>query len=531
MKNTANRYTGLLLALLLLMTAACLVSCKKAEDGGIAGTGEKQSEDGQKEDKEETSKEEDTDADGSESSKKEAEEALAEAPDEPVDEEWIGVLKENGTFYDALYSLPKIMEEDPGNHPDNVKMPDGIIRDNLDYYIPQMNEDDGDDGLTAPGSMAEVAGTWIPITAKYQDIETDYTWIKDAGVDFHLILNEDGTGKCNMYGGEQDAPWNEKTILISGKDCSYGLDADGHLVAYFDPGLETNMSWVFASEAEYGEIADSMKPDQSGFLGKKLEDGKLYRLKGAYIGNEKLNEDSDDPQYTPEDHFIVMAETDEDTHNGYGYIREGAEDIALYYQSDRGIIKPINENTKDRSRLNGRWKFELSDDGKLLKLWKGYADMPQKYDEYELCEDEEAPISHLAVGPVPDRESIEVPEGTHKKAGFWHLDRIYDYQYNFEDPLKENSLKEGADYNAYGEDTRKYDADIWYVLREDGTGYMRVWNKYYEVVWNDDVQYYYDISGRHQMGTVVGEIDYDDNFIRLFKDELNEVPEYPEELK
>ena len=51
------------------------------------------------------------------------------------------------------------------------------------------------------------------------------------------------------------------------------------------------------------------------------------------------------------------------------------------------------------------------------------------------------------------------------------------------------------------------------------------------MVWDDDKQYYYDISGRHQMGTVVGELDYDRTFMRMFKDEINEVPEYPEELK
>ena len=42
--------------------------------------------------------------------------------------------------------------------------------------------------------------------------------------------------------------------------------------------------------------------------------------------------------------------------------------------------------------------------------------------------------------------------------------------------------------------------------------------------------FYYDISGKHQLSIVVGEIDYDGTFMRMFKDELNPVPEYPEEL-
>ena len=49
--------------------------------------------------------------------------------DEVVDEKWIEVLKENGTFYDAFYNYPKIMKEEEPNHPDNVKMPGGIIKE------------------------------------------------------------------------------------------------------------------------------------------------------------------------------------------------------------------------------------------------------------------------------------------------------------------------------------------------------------------------------------------------------------------
>ena len=63
---------------------------------------------------------------------------LAELADEEVDEEWMEVLEANGSFYDAFYNLRKIMKEEEPNHPDEVKMPDGIIKDNNDYYIPDM---------------------------------------------------------------------------------------------------------------------------------------------------------------------------------------------------------------------------------------------------------------------------------------------------------------------------------------------------------------------------------------------------------
>ena len=85
----------------------------------------------------------------------------------------------------------------------------------------------------------------------------------------------------------------------------------------------------------------------------------------------------------------------------------------------------------------------------------------------------------------------------------------------------------------YGEDVRKYGTDLWYVLNPDGTGYMRVWDKYFELVWNDDMIYYYDISGRHILSIGVGTILADKGGIaqvRLFKDELNPAPPRPKEL-
>ena len=452
---------------------------------------------------------------------------IAQAVDENVDEKWIEVLEENGTFYDALYSLPKIMKEDPGDHPVDIKIPDGIIKENLDYYIPQMQQDDGDDEGEVP-AMSDIIGRWLPVTAKYEDIETDYTWAREAGVDMHLELNEDGTSSCNMYDGEQKDSWDEKIIKLNGMECEYRMVGD-NLVLSRDMGLDTKMSWTFERDNKNNSFVRAHEDQVTGFNGHRLSKGKLYRLARTYEGKDKKDASVDDPELSPEDHFVVLVETDEDAHNGFGYMRSGITDTALYYQSDRGIVKLINENTGDRSGGQGRTKFEMEDDDKLLRLWPGYMGNPNKYYEYELCEDEPAPISHLAVGPTPDR-NFEIPEGTHEKAGVWRLDRIYSYTYLANDPLMQGEYRD-VDDTVYGEKTRKYDADIWYVLRKDGTGYMRVWNKYFEVVWSDDEQYYYDISGRHKLGTVVGEIDYDALFTRLFKDELNPEPEYPDELK
>ena len=449
---------------------------------------------------------------------------LAESVDEQVDEKWIDVLKENGTFYDAFYNYRKIMKEEKPDHPDNVKMPKGIIKANNDYYIPDMEVPE-----TETADMSEIVGRWIPVSTTYMDNTTDWSWARKAGVDFHLDLNEDGTSSCNMFGGEQEGPWNEKTIPISGKDCSYGMEGD-YLILHADMGLGAEMVYKFERDSKGNALVRAHEDDVTEYLGHKLEDGKVYRLARIYEGGKETKVSSEDAENSPDDHFVVMVETDEEYHSGYGYMRSGIKDTALYYQGDRGLVKLINEDVTDRSNGMGRTKYEMEDDDKLLRLWPGYQRDSDKYYEYEVSEDEEAPISHLAVGPNPDR-NFEIPEGTHEKAGFYRLDKIYGYTYVANDPFMETEFQAGIDDNVYGTDSRKYDADVWYVLNDDGTGYMRVWNRYFEVVWSDSEQYYYDISGRHKIGVTVGEIDYDGTFIRMFKDEINEVPEYPDELK
>ena len=72
-----------------------------------------------------------------------------------------------------------------------------------------------------------------------------------------------------------------------------------------------------------------------------------------------------------------------------------------------------------------------------------------------------------------------------------------------------------------------------YCMMPDGTGYMRVWDKYFDLVWNDNEIYYYDVSGRHLLSLSVGCFYFDRGgaaIVRLFKDELNPVPPRPKEL-
>ena len=346
-----------------------------------------------------------------------------------IDEEWMAVLSANGTMYDAFYALPDIMKSEKPDHKDDVKLPEGLTKDNYDYYneVPE-------DWELPPGDMAATAGRWIPHTALYMGIETDYSWIKEAGVDFHLILNADGTGSCNMYGStEAEVTWNETNIVLTNPqrmECTYELNGDTLNIWYL-PKEDREQSWVFIRDG--AQVAsDEDKDGEEEDLGQELRDGKLYRLVCLYENGEEKKAEAGDPDTDPEDHFAVLVETDGEKHSGYGYYRDGDEDVPIYYQTERNLIKKIRENTADRSAGMGRTKFESEDGGKRIRIWPRYQNDPTLYMEYELADDkeEEIPVSHLAVGPMPDRE-FEIPEGERELLGFYRLDRIPEYMYYY----------------------------------------------------------------------------------------------------
>ena len=285
--------------------------------------------------------------------------------------------------------------------------------------------------------------------------------------------------------------------------------------------------------------------------------------------------DAGDPTTNPADHFIVLVPTGE--RGGYGYVRSGDTEDKWFF--------PLGEDDKYRKQkkdiafafLHDMFFYWDNRDG-LTEYW--YIERPGygteiKYGrievsgrtvkwyprwfggirtdlclEYELAEGEKPPVSHIAVGPANSRKSFGIPEGPRTKAGFWRLDRIQGYKDFVKTPMtKEEREKapkgpaEAATVEAlqkliderftYGEDARKYGVDLWYVLEPDGTGYMRVWDKYFDLVWNDNEIYYYDVSGRHLLSIAVGSFYFDRGgaaFVRLFKDEQNPVPPRPAEL-
>ena len=389
--------------------------------------------------------------------------------------------------------------------------------------------------------------------------------------------------------------WNDRTITLTfPHETSGHYSLEGNRLIYCQQ-MRGNIEEVYVFERESDFMAKSpLSPGMVLQLGGSVSDtafssnaiidgpdlgkelpGQVYRLKQWTEGGKVTKADAGDPTTNPADHFIVLVPTGE--RGGYGYVRSGDTEDRWFF--------PLGEDDKYRKQkkdiafafLHDMFFYWDNRDG-LTEYW--YIERPGygteiKYGrievsgrtvkwyprwfggirtdlclEYELAEGEKPPVSHIAVGPANSRKSFGIPEGPRTKAGFWRLDRIQGYKDFVKMPMtKEEREKapkgpaEAATVEAlqkliderftYGEDARKYGVDLWYVLEPDGTGYMRVWDKYFDLVWNDNEIYYYDISGRHLLSIAVGSFYFDRGgaaFVRLFKDEQNPVPPRPAEL-
>ena len=469
----------------------------------------------------------------------EIKETAGEDADEEIeiDPEWQEILMDNGTIYDAFYEYAWIIDEESPTHTDDVKLPAGLSKQDYSYYEKSAEELDHSD--LAPGDMDAVAGIWLPGIAKIMDIESDFGSVIAAGVDKHLILNADGSGECNVWDVDSELTWTPEYIHLNKPlecDWTYELSDDGNELTTWYTVMGIGQEWeVHYIRKEFYEstmYATVQTGDHD--LGKKLpEEAKMYELVCIVDGDTVSKATEGDPALDPKDNYLVLVETDKTRHGGYGYFRRENEDTPIYYQSNRNLAKTINENTADRSRGMDHTRIE-TEDKDIVKLWPDYQHDPDLHMEYQLSDASKIPVSHVSLGPVENRD-FEIPEGSHDKAGFYHLDRIPLYMYRFKDtfygdPEHFTDLWNGLDDVVFGTDTRKYDCDIWYVLDEDGTGYMRIMRNYFELAWCDDEIYYYDASGRHKLGNVPGEIDFDSCFVRLFLDEINPVPERPVEL-
>ncbi len=389
--------------------------------------------------------------------------------------------------------------------------------------------------------------------------------------------------------------WNDRTITLSFPDETSGhYSLEGNRLIYCQQ-LRGNMEEVYVFERESDFMAKlPLSPGMVLQLGGSLSDtafssnaiidgpdlgkdlpGRIYRLKQWSENGKVTKADAKDPTTNPADHFIVLVPTGE--RGGYGYVRSGDTEDKWFFPL--GDDDQFRKQKKDvsfaflhdmffywdaRDGLTEYWLIERPGYGTEIKYGrievsgKTVKWYPRWYGgirtglclEYELAENENPPRSHIAVGPANSRRSFGIPDGPRTKAGFWRLDRIQGYRDFLKKPMTKeerekapNGLAEAASAEelqriiderfTYGEDARKYGADLWYVLEPDGTGYMRVWDKYFNLVWNDGEIYYYDVSGRHLLSIAVGSFYFDRGgaaLVRLFKDELNPVPPRPAEL-
>ncbi|MBQ7514871.1 MAG: hypothetical protein IJS96_01200 [Schwartzia sp.] len=521
---------------------------------------------------------------------------------EPVDAAWQEALKKNGTFSEAFLRLGDIMQTGQPNHADDVKLPKGLQHasyDNMYHNKKYQYRDKDMQSAKNPMDMKQAAGRWVQV----QEYVFPGMGMLQGHIanGFHLVLNADGTGTYDKYGGVDEGnyikpvKWNDRTITLTfPHETSGHYSLEGNRLIYCQQ-LQAGIEEVYVFERESDFMAKlplspgmvlqlGGSPSDTAFssnaiidgpdLGKELP-GQVYRLKQWSEGGKVTKADAKDPTTNPADHFIVLVKTGE--RGGYGYVRSGDPEDKWFFPL--GDDDKYRQQKKDvsfaflhdmffywdaKDGLTEYWYIErpgygteikygrLEVSGKTVKWyprWYGglKADLCL---EYELAEGEKPPKSHIAVGPANSRKSFGIPEGPRTKAGFWRLDRIQGYRDFVKKPMTKEEREKAPSGPAeassveelqkiidarftYGEDARKYGADLWYVLEPDGTGYMRVWDKYFDLVWNDNEIYYYDVSGRHLLSIAVGSFYFDRGgaaLVRLFKDELNPVPPRPKEL-
>ena len=448
-----------------------------------------------------------------------------------------------------------------------------------------------------PADMKKVAGRYVQVQEFVYPGMGMFVGHVANGMHLVLNEDGTGTfDKYGPVDGDENASyikpvkWNDRTITMT-----FPMEMGGHyslegnrltVCTKMNAGIEE--VYVFERESDY--IANlpltpamvlqmGYSPSDNSFssnsiidgedLGKELP-GKVYRLKQWTQGGKTVPAKADDPTTNPADHFIVLVESG--NRFGYGYVRNGDTEDAWFYPI--AFEDKHRQNKKEisyamlhdmffywdrRDNLLETWlierpgygtdkkysKIEVS--GKTVKWYpRGLSALDTDLClEYELSEGEKPPVSHTSIGPVNNRKFV-IPNGPKTMAGFWRLDRIQGYKDYGKIPTGEHGHKKPAEATSveelkkiiderftYGEDARKLGVDLWYVLEPDGTGYMRVWDKYFELVWDDNEIYYYDISGRHLLSLGVGSFYIhrgEISIARLFKDELNPVPPRPKEL-
>ena len=77
-------------------------------------------------------------------------------------------------------------------------------------------------------ATGSIAGYYKLLKTEENGSVTDATILSSIGLEIYLVLNEDGTGKMNLFGAEMDLTWDDESISFYDEKTTYEYD-DGKL--------------------------------------------------------------------------------------------------------------------------------------------------------------------------------------------------------------------------------------------------------------------------------------------------------------
>ena len=92
----------------------------------------------------------------------------------------------------------------------------------------EQDAQDEQDEQDAQDTKDTIAGYYKLVKTEQSGTVTDATILSEVGLEIYIVLNEDGSGKMNLFGAEMDVKWDEESITFNDEKASYEC-ADGKL--------------------------------------------------------------------------------------------------------------------------------------------------------------------------------------------------------------------------------------------------------------------------------------------------------------
>lgn len=454
----------------------------------------------------------------------------AEVPEDPAkaaEREAIhDMLRENGTFYEAYWSLtdtlvPGYKYEAPDHKWDETPWESQGSEFRRKY--PDLKESD-------------VTGKYVFTSQTYEGETTDYSYLLTMDDSYNSVLwiEEGSVGQLNRFGQETPVRWNMDGWINMGlpDSATWELNGDELHIIYNE-----NTRDVY-TRVETDDAPPVIKsPQEQEAKGYKKIEGRVYRLVRK-VDPEVASYTDGYPGWEECDPFGTVIESSDEnfvvfTDDGYGFSRSQGKDFSFYYLEDRdywepvinGFFKGVQEYAYTAEGVDEGEGNHYEVRGSTLRVYKSdayatevyYDDNPDvwkvtmydTWDEYELTDETYVITRNPDIGMPDSWDELVIPPGDHDNAGLWEMTEIlyhYDpevaYVYDYKDADSSSpreyfdEMGHGQDIKVTGDEVRSKGRNFYINLQEDGRGWVHVFGKDFPLIWSNEGIFGYDVSGK-----------------------------------